>query len=87
MARCSFKLTGLILTLVFGVFITAHVSTALSSSIGETILSSFDFETGSTALYDALLVAANEVTRGTLRPCHMSSTPRIAFRMEGESSG
>jgi len=113
-----FTLTGLIVTLVFGVFITAsngqlrdstprfkagvdlvsldvcvrdgwgrfvpdlsaedfnhratrvhtfgedpsHVPTALSSSIGA-IVSSADFGTGSTALYDALLVAANEVTR------------------------
>lgn len=39
----------------------AHVSTALSSSIGQ-ILASFEFATASTALYDALLVAANEVT-------------------------
>ena len=38
-----------------------HVSTALSSSIGQILAR--DDATGSTALYDALLVAANEMTR------------------------
>ena len=38
-----------------------HVSTALSSSMDQILAS--DGATGSTALYDALLVAANEVTR------------------------
>ena len=40
----------------------AHVPTALSASIGA-IFSSTEVATGTTALYDALLVAANEVTR------------------------
>ena len=46
----------------------AHVPTALSSSIGATLTSSSDVATGSTALYDGLLVATNEIVRARRAP-------------------
>ena len=46
----------------------AHIPTALSSTIGATLTSSLDVGSGLTALYDALLVATNEVVRARRAP-------------------
>ena len=63
----------------------AHVPTALSSSIGATLTSSSDVATGSTALYDALLVATNEVMRARRAPLP-ESREVIVLLSDGEDT-